>query len=45
MTCPNLQVTKLKYSKRLHSQRTKGEIKTSSDFAVNICKYVCKNGI
>ena len=45
MTCSKLLVTKIKYSKSLQSQRTDGEIKTSFDFAVNICKYVSKNEI
>ena len=29
----------------MQSQRTDGEIKTSFNFIVNICKYVPKNGI
>ena len=45
ITCSKLQVTKRKYSKSFQSQRTDGEIKTSFNFAVNICKYVSKNGI
>ena len=45
MTCSKLLVTKIKYSKSLQSQRTDGEIKTSFDFSVNICKYVSKNEI
>ena len=40
MACLKLLVTKIKYSKSLQSQRTDGEIKTSFDFSVNICKYV-----
>ena len=39
MTYSKLLVTSLQ------SQRTGGEIKTSHNFAVNICKYVSKNGI
>ena len=44
MTCSNLYVTKLKYSKILQSQRTKGEIKTSFNLQcfVNVCP---KSGI
>ena len=34
MTCSKLYVTKIKYSKSLQSQRTKGKIKTSFYFAV-----------
>ena len=45
MTCSMLHVTKIKYSKSLQSQRTKGERKISFNFAVNLCKYMCKNGI
>ena len=45
MTCSMLRVTKIKYSKSLQSQRTKGEIKTSFNLPVNLCKYMCKNGI
>ena len=45
MTCSKLLVTKIKYSKSLQSQKTDGEIKTSFDFSVNICKYVSKNEI
>ena len=45
MTCSMLLVTKIKYSKSLDSQRTDGDIKNSFNFAVNICKYVFKNGI
>ena len=45
MTCSKLHVTKIKYSKSLQSQRTKGEIKKSFNFAVILCIYVSKNGI
>ena len=45
MTCSKLYVTKIKYSKSLHSQRTKGEIKTSFNFNIVLCIYVFKNGI
>ena len=45
MTCSKLYVTKIKYSKSLQSQRTKGEIKTSFNFDVILCIYVSKNGI
>ena len=45
MTCSKLYATKIKYGKSLQSQRTKGEIKTSFNFAVILCKYVSKNGI
>ena len=44
MTCSKFYVTKIRYSKNLQSQRTKGGIKTRFIFAVNLCKYVCKNG-
>ena len=43
MTCSKLYVTKIKYSKSWQSQRTKGEIKTSFNFTVIICKYVSKS--
>ena len=42
MTCSKLYVTKIKYSKSLQSQRTKGEIKISFYFTVILCKYVSK---
>ena len=42
MTCSTLYVTKIKYSKSLQSQRTKGEIKISFYFTVILCKYVSK---
>ena len=45
MTCSKLYVTKIKYSKSLQTQITKGEIKTSFNFAVILCIYVSKNGI
>ena len=45
MTCSKLHVTKIKYSKSLQSQRTKGEMKTSFNFSVILCIYVSKNGI
>ena len=45
ITCSNLQVTKIKYSKSLQSQRNEGKIKTSFSFVVNISKYVLKDGI
>ena len=45
ITCPKLYVTKIKYGKSLQSQRTKGEMKTSFNFAVILCKYVSKNEI
>ena len=45
MACSKLYVTKIKYSKSLQSQRTKGEIKTSFNFNVIICMYVSKSGI
>ena len=35
MTCSKLYATKIKYGKSLQSQRTKGEIKTSFNFATN----------
>ena len=38
-----LFVTKAKQSKSLQSKRTKGEIKTSFNFAVIVCIYVSKN--
>ena len=38
MTCSKLYVTKIKHSKSLQSQRSKG-----FNFAVNPCKYVTKN--
>ena len=34
MTCSKLYVAKIKYSKSLQSQRTKGESKASFNFAV-----------
>ena len=40
-----IYVTKIKCSKRLPSHRTKGEIKTSFNFALILCKYVSKNGV
>ena len=40
MTCSKLYVTKMKCSKSLQSQRTKGETKASFKFAVILCKYV-----
>ena len=42
MTCSKLYVIKIKYSKSLKSQRTKGEIKTSVNFTGILCKYVSK---
>ena len=45
MNCSKLYVTKIKYRESLQSQRTKDEIRTSSNFAVILCKYVSKNGI
>ena len=45
MTCSKLYVTKIKHSKSLQSQRTRGEIKTSFNFPVILCKYLSKNGI
>ena len=45
MTCSKLYVTKIKYSKSLQSQRTKGEIKTNFNFAVILCIHVSKNRI
>ena len=39
MACSKLYATKIKYSKSLQSQRTKGEIKTSFNFTVILCKY------
>ena len=43
MNCSKLYVTKIKYRESLQSQRTKDEIRTSSNFAVILCKYVSKN--
>ena len=37
-TCSKLYVTKIKYSKNLQSQRTKGAYKASFNFAVIRCK-------
>ena len=45
MAISKLLVTKIKYSKSSQSQRTDGEIETSFDFSVTICKYVSKNEI
>ena len=45
MTCSKVYVNKIKYGKSLQSQRTKGEIKASFNFAVILCIYVFKNGI
>ena len=45
MTCSKLYLTKIKYSKSLQSQRTKGQIKTSFNFNAGLCIYVSKNGI
>ena len=45
MTCSKLYVTEIKYGKSLQSQRTEGQINTSFNFAVILCKYVSKNGI
>ena len=45
MNCSKLYVTKIKCAKKLQSQTTKGEINTSFNFAVILCKYVSKNGI
>ena len=42
MACSNLYATKIKYSKSLQSQRTKGKTKTSFNFTVILCKYVPK---
>ena len=42
ITCSKLYVTKIKYSQ---CQRTKDKTKTSVNFAVILCKCVCKNGI
>ena len=44
MTCSKLYVTKIKYSKSWQSQITKGELKTSFNFTVILCKYVSKSG-
>ena len=44
MTCSKFYVTTIRYSKNLQSQRNKAAIKTSFIFAVNLCKYVCKDG-
>ena len=35
VTCSKLKEIKIKYGKRLLSQRTEGEIKASFNFAVN----------
>ena len=45
MTCLKFYLTKVKYSKSLQRQRTKGEIKSSFNFAVIICINVSTNGI
>ena len=45
MTCSKFHATKTKYNKSLESQWIKGEIKTSFDFTVILCKYLSKNGI
>ena len=45
MTCSKLYITKIKHIVRLRSQRTKGEVKTSFNFAVILCKYLSINGI
>ena len=45
MTCSKLYATKIKYSKSLQSQRTKGKTKTSFNFTVILCKYVPKEVI
>ena len=45
MTCSKLFVTKIKYSKSLQRQRTKGELKNSFNVVVIVCIYVFKNGI
>ena len=37
MTCSKLYITKIKHIVRLQSQRTKGEVKTSFNFAVILC--------
>ena len=37
MTCSKLYVTKIKYSKSLQSQRTKGRTETSFNFTVILC--------
>ena len=39
------KITKMMYSKSLQSQRTKGEIKNSFNFAIILCRYLSKNGI
>ena len=43
MICPKLYATKIKYSKSLQNQRTRGEIKTSFNLTVILCKYLSKN--
>ena len=45
MTCSRLYVIKIKYGKSFQSQRTKDEIKTDFNFAVNLCMHVSKNRI
>ena len=45
MTCSKLFVTKIKYSKSLQRQRSKGELKSGFNLVVIICIYVLKNGI
>ena len=45
MTCSKLYATKIKYNKSWQIQRTKGEIKTSFNFAVILCKHVSKKAI
>ena len=45
MACSKFSVTKTKYRKILQSKQTKGEIKTSFNFAVILCIYVSKNQI
>ena len=42
MTCSKLYATKIKCSKSLQSQRTKGETKTNFNFTGILCKYVSK---
>ena len=42
ITYSKLLVTKIKHSKRLQSKKTKGEIKTSFNFAVILCICVQK---
>ena len=45
MTCSKLYAAKIKYNKSLQSQRTKGEVKTSFNFAAILYIYVPKNEI